>query len=241
MGTFWVTGTAWAGPSPEPGSDNNTEAVIDRYMAATQQQQDALRGVSMPVEIDASVPHLKKSGTLNALRSISKLGKITYIPRAFFGDKSVEKEVIARYLSAEVQQAQDGPDISISPKNYKFKYKGMEDMDGRQVYEFHLSPRHKKVGLFKGELWIDAETFLPVRESGRFVKNPSIFFKKVEFTRTYDVSSGVAVPQRMESKVDTRLIGPVNLAISYGHVEKQTETATGDAPQQATLTGAGAQ
>ena len=36
--------------------------------------------------------------------------------------------------------------------NYKFKYKGMATNDGRTVHVFQLTPRKKRVGLFKGEL-----------------------------------------------------------------------------------------
>ena len=44
-----------------------------------------------------------------------------------------------------------------------------------------MTPRKKRAGLFKGEIWIDAATYLRVQESGYLVKNPSIFLKKVAF------------------------------------------------------------
>jgi hypothetical protein len=53
--------------------------IVDQYVSATQAQQEGLRGLSMDVEIDASLPKLKKKGTLQALRYISRLGEI--IPR----------------------------------------------------------------------------------------------------------------------------------------------------------------
>src|SRR5260370_12061931 len=101
----------------------------------------------------------------------------------------VKTEVIARYLTAEVQAAQDGAnnEMAITPENYKFKYKGLEDLDGRQVYVLHVTPRHKKVGLFKGELWLDAATYMPVRETGTMVKSPSVMLKKMQFVRTYQL------------------------------------------------------
>jgi len=106
----------------------------------------------------------------------------------------------------------------------------MDDRDGRDVYILHVTPRHKKVGLFKGELWVDAETYLPVRESGAFVKTPSIFLKKMQFTRVYEIQNGVAVPQRMESKADVRFIGPVELNISYLKFSKEEpDTVAGGA------------
>jgi hypothetical protein len=155
------------------------------------------------------------------LRNISKLGKITYNALGFTGDKSIKNEVIARYLTAETQTDANN-DIGITPTNYKFKFKGLHDEDGTRVYVLQVSPRHKKVGLFKGEIWVDPQTYMPVRESGRFVKSPSIFLKKVEFIRTYEVKNGLAVPQHIYSRVETRIFGPVNLSIDFTNFSKDT-------------------
>ena len=105
---------------------------------------------------------------MHALRNISKLGKITYHALGFSGDNVVKTEVIANYLKAEVESAAKGTvrRVDLRPQNYKFKYKGTQDWNGRQVYVLHVNPREKKVGLFKGELWLDAETYMPVRETG---------------------------------------------------------------------------
>ena len=86
--------------------------------------------------------------------------------------------------------------------------------------KFEVKPKEKRVGLFKGELWIDAKTNLPVRESGQFVKNPSIFLKKVEFTRDYELKDGVAIPKHIESRVDTRLVGVTQIDINYENIHK---------------------
>lgn len=211
-------GIIGAEPSKPPVPEDE---MVSRYMDATQQQQGALRGGTMEVDIDANVPSMKTQGKLHALKSISKLGKITYHALGFSGDNSVKTEVIGRYLKAEVDAAQGGQDFSITPDNYKFKYKGMENRNGRDVYVLHVTPRHKKVGLFKGELWVDAQTYLPVRESGSFVKTPSIFLKKMQFVREYDIQNGVAIPQRMESKADVRFIGHVELNVNYFKFSKE--------------------
>jgi hypothetical protein len=201
------------------------EEIVSRYMDATQEQQTALRGGSMEVDIDARLPKRKMHGTLHALRNISKLGRITYHMLGFSGDNTVKTEVIARYLSAEVQanQGQSGPSIAITPNNYKFKYRGTEELNGRDAYVLRVTPREKKVGLFKGEVWLDAETYMPVRESGSFVKTPSVFLKKVQFVRNYMMQNGVSVPQRTESKIDARFFGPVELDINYQNFSKETD------------------
>jgi hypothetical protein len=195
-------------------------AIIDDYVAVSKAQERRLEGATMEVDIEAEVPQLHKSGRLHALRRISALGRrITYDALRFEGDRSVKNEVIARYLTAESEALKSEPAaMAVTPVNYKFKYKGLLERDGGKVYAFHVSPRKKRVGLFVGELWLDPETHLRVRESGRMVKNPSVFLRKVEFVRDYAIESGVAIPARAQYSVDTRLVGKTNLSVAFTFV-----------------------
>jgi hypothetical protein len=228
----WISiGLASAEPSKPPIPE---EEMVSKFLEANQHQQTALRGGTMEVDIDASVPKLKKKGKLHALKNISKLGKITYHALGFIGENMVKTEVIARYLTAEVQAAQDGAnaEMAITPENYKFRYKGTETIDGRDAYVMHVTPRHKKVGLFKGEVWLDAATGMPVRESGSFVKSPSIFLKKMQFVQMFEMQNGVSIPQRLESKVEVRFFGPVELNVNYLKFSKEDPDAVTASDQQ---------
>lgn len=202
-------------------------AIIAKYLQAIPSQSDALRGGCMEVEISAAVPKLKEQGRLNALRKISKLGQITYHVLGFHGDNTIKTQVIARYLQAE-QQGLGNDKLAITPTNYKFKFKGEWRFGNRDAYLFQITPRTKRIGLFKGEIWLDASTYLPIYEKGRFVKNPSIFFKKVIFDRGFDIQNGMAIPIYMTSTIDARVIGKVELTIRYS---KFSPNACGDTEQ----------
>jgi len=215
--------------------------MVSRFLQATQAQENALRGATEEIDIDAAVPKFKKKGKLHALRSISKLGKITYHALGFSGDNVVKTEVIANYLKAEVEATKGQSNVSVTPANYKFKYKGTYDWNGHQVYVLHVSPREKKVGLFKGELWLDTETYMPVREAGSFVKSPSFMLKKMQFVRDYELQNGVSVPQRTESRVETRFFGKVELNINYLTFSKDTAQAGADDAEAVVDAGAGDQ
>ena len=217
---IFSAGLVFADPSRPPVPE---QEIVNHYLGAAQTQQDTMRGDTVEMDIDASVVKLQKHGKLHALKNITKLGKITFHVLGFTGDNSVKTEVIAKYLKAEIDAAQSGSNLSVTPENYKFKYKGVEDFHGRQAYVLRVTPREKKVGLFKGELWLDAETYMPVRESGSFVKTPSVFLKKMQFVREYELQGGVSVPQRMESKAEVRFIGPVELSINYLRYSKEEE------------------
>jgi hypothetical protein len=136
---------------------------------------------------------------------------------SFQGDATVKKDVIARYLQVD-QNAQKDRKLAVIPANYKFKFKGEREANlGREVYVFQVSPRRRRTGLFKGEVWLDAKTYLPVYERGRFVKNPSVFFKKVDFERAYSIDGGVAVPEHVSSTIQARIVGRIELSVEYSN------------------------
>lgn len=229
---YLVIAALLSGATLESGSAGPGAEVLERYMAASQAQQSQMRGLSMRVDIDASVPNLKKNGTLHALRSISKLGQITYKALNFVGDKTIRNDVIARYLTAETHATTNKPaDMAITAANYKFKYKGVVERGGRKLHVFQLTPRKKRLGLFKGELWVDAATYMPLRESGRMVKNPSVFLKRVDFVRDYEIRDGIAFPRHLESTIQTRLVGMATLDVRFRDFAKAD--ATQDATQPA--------
>jgi hypothetical protein len=205
------------GAAAETGSAPS-DAIVENYCTASQVQAQTTRGASMDVEIDASLPKLKKHGRLHALRRISPLGLIRYERAQFEGDRVVIREVISRYLTAEADAQKDqSADIAVTPRNYKFKSKGMSQFAGQDVYVFEVTPRQKREKLFKGEVWIDARTFLKVRESGYLVKNPDFMVKKVTFVRKYEIRDGISVPRQEQSVADVRLFGKVELTIDFSN------------------------
>lgn len=228
----------WGDVDAGEGNTGASTDIVNRYLEAVDAHREAREDASLEMDIKASIPKLKQQGHLQALRRKSKMGRISYRVLGFQGDSSVKNQVIARYLQAE-QQAQGQQELAITPANYKLKYKGERAMAGdRHVFVFDLAPRKKRVGLFKGEMWLDAASYLPVYEKGRLVKNPSIFFKKVDFERTYSIQDGVPVPAYTASTIDTRLVGKVELDVSYSNVAPNgvapEAPTTGEAVESAT-------
>jgi hypothetical protein len=216
---------AFAADSTPDGAPAPDE-IVRQYCAASRGQEEAFKGASMQVEIHGALPNMKKAAVLKALRRISSLGRITYQVLGFEGDHTVQKEVIARYIETEIDaQREQVTAMAVTPDNYKFHYKGRSQLDDRRVYVFQVTPRKKRDGLFRGEVWIDSDTYLKVQETGYLVKNRSIFLKRVEFTRRYDIRDGMAVPRRTESVADVRMVGKAELTIDY------TNFSAGDAAE----------
>lgn len=214
-----LTACLYADTNGVPLGANEAE-VIARYVQAVQAEQSHPQPLSMEVEMDAALPKLKKEGRLHAFRFISKVGKIFYSSPRFEGDSTIKKEVIARYLQAEKEaRGKEDGSFAITPENYRFKYRGVTDYAGRPAHVFQVNPKKKRIGLYKGELWIDTATNLPLREWGVLVKNPSVFLKNVYFVRDYVIYDGRAVPRRLISDISTRIVGQAKLTIWYQNVK----------------------
>jgi len=166
------------------------------------------------VEIEASLPKLEKTGRLRAIRRLLPFGKPEYQVLELAGDQTVKQQVIVRYLSADVSAAAiPRSSVAITPENYRFRYKNAVKSGESLAYVFLITPRKKRDGLIKGELWLDADSGAIVRQSGRLVKRPSIFVKQVDVTRETALRDGVAEARVTHLSVDTRLVGRAELTI----------------------------
>jgi hypothetical protein len=202
---------------PNYATPDNLSNVIQRYLAAQQSQQEAMRGARMEVEIDAQLPSLEKKGKLKVLRMITKIGQITFQPIGqFIGDPVVKKEVIGKYLELEQDERQKGS-IGITPANYKFQINAIITEDEHQTYIFKLTPKRKAVGLFKGELWLDGATGMPLKEVGQMVKSGSAWLKSIRFVRDYEMRNGISILKHLQSTVDVRVVGKAELNASYSN------------------------
>ena len=189
----------------------------------------------MEVEIDAQLPSLEKKGTLKVLRMISKFGIITFDQIGqFIGDPIVKKEVIGKYLELEQNEREKGS-IAITPANYKFQISAIITQDiaaQQQVYIFKLTPKRKAIGLFKGELWLDGATGMPLKETGQMVKSGSAWLKSIRFVRDYELRNGISILKHLQSTVDVRVVGKAELNADYSNPTWQEDDQVASRPER---------
>jgi hypothetical protein len=207
----------------------NLDDIIHRYQRAQADQQAALRETQMVEEIDASLPKLEKHGKLKVLHMISKIGinKFKMIGE-FIGDNTVMTQVIKRYLDTE-QKGRESGSMAINPDNYKFKINAIVTQNSQTTYIFDVTPKRKDDGLFKGQVWLDGLTAMPLKELGKLVKTPSVWLKSVKFERDYEIHDGVAVPKHLESVAEVRAFGEAKLSANFSDLKRQDNGAAGDA------------
>jgi hypothetical protein len=146
---------------------------------------------------------------------------------------------LLRYLQSEVEHVtkQQGDQTAISDQNYKFSLKSTEEMNGHRCYVFQVKPVKKRVGLFKGRVFLDADTGAIRRAEGSFVKSPSWWIKKIEFVQDFDEIGGFNLPVKLASISKVRVIG--RTVVNVFHNNYQTVATTRS--QQVVSLGGGAQ
>ena len=68
-----------------------------------------------------------------------------------------------------LRQKDDPALTAIAPANYKFSYKGVSRIGDRLVHAYQVKPQKKRMGLFKGRIYLDAQTGSLVRVEGSVI------------------------------------------------------------------------
>jgi hypothetical protein len=189
--------------------------AFGRYLASLQERNPFAESGPICLEVEASIPGFAKRGNLLAIRQTGTSELAEYTVKKLDGDSLVKQQVIARYLAAE-KQAERIPysAVAITPTNYKFHYAGSFVNDKIPVYIFKITPRKKREGLLRGEIWIDSTTGFAVHQAGRFVKRPSVFIRRIDVTRDTNITDGVPTSRITHLTLQTRLVGLVQLTVT---------------------------
>jgi hypothetical protein len=189
------------------------DEAIDRYLRGSRERQLGSSEWVCAVQIDATMPELKKQGSMSGLKVVSQAGQTAYRDLQFTGDNLIKTAVIARFLANDVKRSEGAGGAELSRLNYSFVYDRTSDYNGLSAYVFRLKPKQKRLGLFKGELWLDATTADPLRLWGDFVKSPSFLVRNIRFVQDNQRIGTSSQPLRLLFTVDTRIAGRVEMAV----------------------------
>jgi hypothetical protein len=97
---LWTV-AAWPGRAAESLPEDASPAaatVLQRFIA---NQSEAGAWPLETIDVEASLPSLKKTGRLRAIRSIAPVGQAGFKVLEVAGDPTVKNQVIVRYISAD--------------------------------------------------------------------------------------------------------------------------------------------
>ena len=221
-------------PAPIIQTINDESIAFARYIAWLDARDPFTESGPVALSITASVPGLNKQGRLSAIRDVGESERSEYAITEQQGDSIVLARVIVPYLMAQ-RQVEDLPLSSalITPQNYKFRYVGRVDVGDGAAHMFQITPRKRRAGLIRGELWIDSMTGAPVLVAGRFVKTPSIstssinLLRELTFVREITLVDGHPFARTTHTSIQTRSVGRADLTIIESAVSRDLESTSG--------------
>jgi hypothetical protein len=200
------------------------DEAIDQYLTGSHERQNGCSDWVFDVQIDASLPHLKKQGSMSGVKVISRAGQTVYRDLRFTGDNVIKTSVIARFLANDLKPPE--PSAAVTRENYSLVYDRTSEYNGFTAYVYRLKPMRKQLGLLKGELWLEASTADPLRLWGDFVKSPSIFVRNIRIVQDYQRTGHCFQPLRLLLSVDTRIAGNVEMAVWLHPIDGQPAEST---------------
>jgi hypothetical protein len=207
--------------SSTPAAVLSPQQALITYEARALRQLSTLAAYSDKTTIEAEIPAIREKGQCTLKRTFSGPQSLIYTAVEFMGDAFVKTNVIYRVLASDVENAEKktGQRVAIVDSNYRFSYKGTEDLNGRRLYAFALKPRRRDPGLFKGKILIDPQAGHIVRAVGRLSKSPSWWIKQVDFVQDYVDVGEFTMSGQVQSVTRARIAGRILVNIRHSAYE----------------------
>jgi hypothetical protein len=141
-------------------SQSRPESVaFARYIASLEKPDPFTEGGPVALLIESSLPHLYKDAQVLAIRRMGENERSEYGIVGLVGDGVALHEATTRYLAIQ-EGVENLPlsSIQISPENYRFRLRGEVKTGIGSAYVYDITPRKRRPGLFKGQIWIEAWT-----------------------------------------------------------------------------------
>lgn len=204
------------------------ELALQIFESQGQQQIAGLQAYTDDTLVIAELSDTSQRGAFELQREYVAPRSLKYKPLTFTGDTFVKSSVITRVLQSEVDYVEKGDPAltALTNANYKFSYKGAQQLGGHTVHVYQVKPRQKRVGLFKGHIYLDAHTGNMLRSEGTIEKSPSFFVRKIDFVQDCAAIGRYTFPVHLHTTARTRILGKVVLDVYHRDYQPQPLSAS---------------
>jgi len=115
--------------------------------------------------------------------------------------------IVGRMLETEAEIARDYGSTDMSPNNYDFRFIREEKLEGQRCYVLELLPRRRDKNLVRGNIWVDADTYLLHRTEGEPGKPLSWWVRDVHMVFRYGDVQGMWLQTASEATAIVRILG----------------------------------
>ena len=183
------------------------EIIVNRMAQARAENRDRLRAYSV-------TRAYRLFGKEEQTTKFEVIADVNFVPPDFkhfvirqaSGMRWGEK-IVRQVLEHETEVLKNHGSTDISADNYDFRFLREEEMSGQHCYVLELLPRRKDKALLRGQIWVDATTYLLHRIEGEPMKAPSWWLRDARIALVYGDVGGMWLQTASESTADVRLIG----------------------------------
>jgi hypothetical protein len=144
----------------------------------------------------------------------------------------IGETIVRRMLEGQMAFAKVSGSTDISQNNYDFRFIREEDVNGHHCYVLELLPRRKAKNLLRGNIWVDAKTYLLHRVEGEPVKSSSWWLRDVRIVLLFGYVGEMWMQTSSESTADVRIAGQFKMIsrdVSYKIVQSSPEHSSAQA------------
>jgi hypothetical protein len=117
------------------------------------------------------------------------------------------ERIVRQMLEHETEIGRNYTSTDLAPTNYDFRYLREEELGGRRCYVLEIIPRRKDKNLLRGQIWVDAITYLLQRTEGEPARSPSWWLKDAHVMLVYGDVGGMWLQTSSESSAEVRFLG----------------------------------
>jgi hypothetical protein len=207
---YLVSGIASA-PAQTGGSLPTAETIIANMVRARAENRSRLRPYVVTREY-------KLYGKERQATKSEVVADVTFVPPDSkeytiqqINGSGLGKMIIGRVLAKEAEVTKDYGATDISANNYDFHFIGEEKVSGQRCYVLELHPRRNDRNLLRGNIWVDANSYLLRRTEGEPAKAPSWWVRDVRVALRYGDVGGMWLQTASEATARVRILGPCTM------------------------------
>lgn len=202
---FAILGLALAAhvESPVPSA----ESIIAHMMEARSENRARLRPYSVTRDY-------KLFGKEKQTARSEVIARVTFDPPGIkqfviqqASGMGLGERIVRQMLEHETEIGRNYTSTDLAPANYDFRYLREEELGGRRCYVLEIMPRRKDKNLLRGQIWVDAITYLLQRTEGEPARSPSWWLKDARVMLVYGDVGGMWLQTSSESSADVRFLG----------------------------------
>ncbi|MDP8988483.1 MAG: outer membrane lipoprotein-sorting protein [Acidobacteriota bacterium] len=142
------------------------------------------------------------------------IADVSFVPPAFkkfaiqkSSGIGLGERIVRQMLEHETAIAQNNNATDMTAANYDFRFLRQEELNGQPCYVLEILPLRSDKILLRGQIWVDALTYLLRRTEGAPGKAPSWWLRDARIALVYGEVEGMWLQTASESTADVRFLG----------------------------------